>query len=244
MALVVPALLGLGIAAYEMSPVKESDVYWHIRAGRQLLADWTFAGPDPRGHVRHANLGAPSVSCPTSRWLDSTTGGGGRVSRCSSRSRLTFVFAAFWFVARRYATPLELAVLVVLALAGTSGSLTWRPQVLSFGFAAITAGAWYATSRDHRARWWLVPMTWLWACCHGFWFFVPALGLLVGAGMLLDRREWTRSEAPSSSRCPPSASRCSRPWVRGSSQRPLPSTPSPATSRSGSPLPRRTPPTS
>ena len=40
-----------------------------------------------------------------------------------------------------------------------------RPQVLSYLLVAVTTAAWLETRDDGRARWWLVPLTWVWAMC-------------------------------------------------------------------------------
>ena len=77
-----------------------------------------------------------------------------------------------------------------------SGSLSLRPHLVSFALVAVTTGAWLATRRDGRARWWLVPMTWVWACSHGMWFVGVAIGVVALVGL--------SSTAPSAE----------RPWLR------------------------------
>jgi uncharacterized protein (DUF983 family) len=49
-------------------------------------------------------------------------------------------------------------------------------------------GAWWKTAKDLRSRWWLAPMTLLWACSHGLWGVGVLIGLAVIAGLALDRR--------------------------------------------------------
>ena len=51
-----------------------------------------------------------------------------------------------------------------------------RPQVLSYLLIALTVGAWLRTWDDGRLRWWLVPVTWLWAMLHGMWPIGIGLG--------------------------------------------------------------------
>ena len=44
------------------------------------------------------------------------------------------------------------------------------------------------TSADCKARWWLVPLSWLWAATHGMWFLGVAIGVVTVIGMALDQR--------------------------------------------------------
>ncbi len=62
-----------------------------------------------------------------------------------------------------------------------------RPQTLSFLLVAVTAAAWMRTREDGRLRWWLVPLTWVWAMVHGMWPVGIALGVVAVAGLALDR---------------------------------------------------------
>jgi hypothetical protein len=52
---------------------------------------------------------------------------------------------------------------------------------------ALTVFAWLRTREDGRIRWWLVPMTWLWAMCHGMWPVGIGLGVVAVVGLALDR---------------------------------------------------------
>jgi hypothetical protein len=81
------------------------------------------------------------------------------------------------------------------AVFGTSASLTARPQLASFILLAVFVAAWLRTTRDGRARWWLVPLTWIWACSHGFWFVGVMVGVLVVLGMVVDAEQENRARA-------------------------------------------------
>jgi hypothetical protein len=59
--------------------------------------------------------------------------------------------------------------------------------MLTFLFVVVTTEAYLRTLDDGRPRWWLIGVTWLWACCHGLWFLGPAIGFLVVAGQALTR---------------------------------------------------------
>jgi hypothetical protein len=75
--------------------------------------------------------------------------------------------------------------LVVLAAMPT---LSARPQVVSLVLLAVTVHAWLRTWEDGRPRWWLVPLSWVWATAHGLWSAGLLLGVVCVVGLLLDRR--------------------------------------------------------
>src|ERR1019366_8521257 len=89
---------------------------------------------------------------------------------------------------RQAADSVPAIMAALAALVGTGGSLSERPQLVSFVLLAVTVGAWWKTAGDLRPRWWLAPMTFLWACSHGMWGVGVLLGLTVIAGLALDRR--------------------------------------------------------
>ena len=69
-----------------------------------------------------------------------------------------------------------------------------RTPVLLFDAAglclfAVVTGAALATVDDGRPRWWVVPLTWVWACTHGTWILGIAMTALVACAGLLDRRD-------------------------------------------------------
>ena len=181
----LPGLLLLGIALRTLGPVHDPDTWWHIRSGAQLARTWTFVGPDPwhtfatRTWIRHEWL------------LDLAFGSANRIGGLPAVAWLlpamtVAVAGALYAVVRSRAGVLVSTVVTAAALLSMAGSLSLRPQVVSFGFAAVAAGAWLDSARDLRPRWWLLPLTWVWACCHGFWVLSPLIGLLVaGVGVLV-----------------------------------------------------------
>jgi hypothetical protein len=100
---------------------------------------------------------------------------------------LALISALVW-AARQAADSVPAIMAALAALVGTGGSLSERPQLVSFVLLAITVGVWWKTAGDLRPRWWLAPMTFLWACSHGMWGIGVLLGLAVIAGLALDRR--------------------------------------------------------
>jgi len=168
-------------------PVSDPDAWWHLKAGAYVLSHWRFNGPDPwvpfstRPFVLTqwlpevvAQKGYELFGLPAVAWL-----------RCAAM--LALISALVW--AARQASDAVPAIIAALAgLIGAGGSLSERPQLVSFVLLAITVGAWWKTAGDLKPRWWLAPMTFLWACSHGMWGIGVLIGLVVIAGLALDRR--------------------------------------------------------
>ena len=95
-------------------------------------------------------------------------------------------FAVLVVACRDRGTALQSVIGASGAWLGSSASLGPRPQVVSFIFCAITVMMWLRTASDLKARWWLVPLTWIWACSHGMWILGPLIGAVVILGLLLD----------------------------------------------------------
>jgi hypothetical protein len=185
-----PALALFAIAAtvkLGIRQVNDPDVWWHLRTGAYVLSGGSFNGPDhwvpfsTRPFVLTqwlpeviAQKGYSLFGLPAVAWL-----------RCVAM--LALISALVW--ASRQAADTVPAIMAALAgLIGAGGSLSERPQLISFILLAITVGAWWKTAHDLRSRWWLAPMTFLWACSHGLWGVGVLLGLAVIAGLALDRR--------------------------------------------------------
>jgi hypothetical protein len=186
----VPALALFAIAStvkLGIRPVSDPDTWWHLKTGAYVLSHWRFDGPDPwvpfssRPFVLTqwlpevvAEKGYQLFGLPAVAWL-----------RCAAM--LALLSALLW--AARQAADAVPAIMAALAgLIGTGGSLSERPQLVSFVLLAVTVGAWWKTAGDLRPRWWLAPMTFIWACSHGLWGVGVLIGLAVIAGLALDRR--------------------------------------------------------
>ena len=193
----VPALAVFTIAStvkLGVRAVSDPDAWWHLKTGAYLISHWRFNGPDPwvpfssRPFVLTqwlpevvAQKGYQMFGLPAVAWL-----------RCAAM--LALISALVW-TARQAADTVPAIIAALAGLLGTGGSLSERPQLVSFVLFAVTVGAWWKTARDLRPRWWLVPLTFLWACSHGLWGVGVLIGMVVIAGLALDHRLSRRDAA-------------------------------------------------
>jgi hypothetical protein len=168
-------------------PVSDPSPWLHLKVGAFLLDGGRFGLPDPWapfatrayvptewlpaivGQETYQGFGLPGIA-----WL-----------RCAG---ILGLLSALMWSARRSADTATSAVVCLVALVGAYDGLTERPQLVGLVLLAVAVGAWWRTAMDVKPRWWLVPMTWLWACSHGLWIVGIALGLICIGGLLLDRR--------------------------------------------------------
>ena len=182
----VVALVPLFLLFGRSHQIGDPDTFWHIRAGDYLLQTWQFAGPDPwspftaNAWVLHEWV--PELALSLAYRVDGLTG-----VAWAWYVGTVLVALAFYVSCRSQGRIVLSAIATVLALLGAAASLTPRPQLVSIALAAVVTAAWLSTARDGRARWWLVPMTWVWACSHGMWFVSPLVGCAVVLGLLLNR---------------------------------------------------------
>ena len=190
----LPAVVLTLFVLKPLGAVKDPDAYWHVVAGEHLQRTGQFVLDDPFGaatqkvwilnqwlpelfmHGAHTAYGLAGVA-----WL-----------LCLGA---LLVGAAVLAACRRWSSPLVSALVVAVAFVALSGSLSPRPQLVTFALTAVTTSAWLLTREDGRARWWLVPLTWLWACSHGMWFVGPVIGGVVVLGLVLEGRVPVRSAA-------------------------------------------------
>lgn len=194
----VPLIVSLGSALAVMflgiRPVSDDDAWWHLKVGEFLLHGGAFAGPDPwspfaaRPFVLNQWLpeivafqGYEWFGLPAVAWL-----------RCVA---ILLLFTALLWCTRHVADTVPALITALAALLGTAGGLGERPQLVSFIMLAVWVGASWRTAEDLRPRWWLIPLTWVWASSHGLWFTGIGIGVMVLAGLMLDRRLKLRSAA-------------------------------------------------
>jgi hypothetical protein len=183
------ALMYLGVR-----PVSDDDTWWHLKVGEYLLHGGAFSGPDPwnpfatRPFVLNQWLpevigfkGYEWFGLPALAWL-----------RCVA---IMLVFTGILWCTRHVADTIPALIVALAALIGTAGGLGVRPQLVSLIMLAVWVGASWRTAEDLRPRWWLIPLTWVWACSHGLWLTGIGVGAVVVAGLWLDRRVTVRAAA-------------------------------------------------
>ncbi|WP_156409795.1 hypothetical protein [Nocardioides sp. Soil796] len=179
-------LLMVMVVRQASRPLSDSDTFWHLRLGEQIWNARSLATPDwSTGDDR---------SWVLTQWLPEVVAsrfeawfGLAGVAWLFGACLLALVVAVF-FTCRRQAGLLASAFAAGLSMIAMSASLSPRPHMVTYILLAVTVGAWLSTGADLRPRWWLLPMTWLWACSHGMWFTGPLIGLVMVAGLRLDGR--------------------------------------------------------
>lgn len=168
-------------------PLRDPDVWWHIVMGHAYLDG---------SSVRHPGAMSPfgTEDWHSRDWLtqmamalsDSAFGLSGVAWLLGFA--LVVLFIATFRLCRRAVPFGPASVATGTAFFGMIGSLSPRPQVVSFILLAVTVGALLRTVDDLRPRWWLAPLAALWACTHGLWFLVLVLQVLMMIGLIMDRR--------------------------------------------------------
>ena len=166
--------------------VADPSPWLHLRVGAFLLDGGRFGVPDPWApFASHAYV-------PT-QWLPSVvvaqgydTFGIAAVVWSRGVAIVALTVAVLWLT--RLVSRSAVAVPVTVAtVAAAWGGLAERPQLVGFVLLVLAIGAWWRTGIDHRARWWVVPLTWLAASTHGVWVLGLVVGGLVVLGLGLGR---------------------------------------------------------
>src|SRR3954454_920159 len=182
------------VARRAVAPIRDPDDWWHLRLGNDLISQRSLSTPD------HWSSFATVSWVPTEPLPEVVAA---YVQRGFGYAGVAWLFGlgavlvvlAVQVTNRREAAPLPATVATVLFLLPAYGSVTPRPQLVSFVLLSVTLAAWLQTDRDLRPRWWLVPLTFVWSLCHGFWFIGAAYGFLFLAGIALSRRADLRTLA-------------------------------------------------
>lgn len=163
------------------------DLWLHLRVGEELREGVRFQRlPDPLA------LLADRPYLPT-QWLSEVAGSvvheafgvaGLHVLRWLA---IVLLAGAVHRTVRRWAGPGTSVVVTLGVLVATAAGWGERPQLLGLVLEAVVVLLWSGTLQDGRARWSLVPLTWLWAMCHGSWPIGVGVGGLVVLALLVSR---------------------------------------------------------
>lgn len=177
----------VGMVQVAAVPLSNTDTYFHLRFGHELLSGWMPWNPGTISSVGTREW------VPT-QWLSEVVmaaaerlGGLAAVVWLFGAVLIAFTLTLFFVFRHRVGAGLAASLAIITMLACLYG-LSARPQLLSYLFMAVVAHAWLRTVDDDRPRWWLVPLTWLWAMCHGMWPLAIVFGLAVTFGLGLDGR--------------------------------------------------------
>lgn len=180
----IPILIGvIGIA---VRPISDPDAWWNLRTGQWLRQTWRFAGPDPFSTFS-------SHDFVLTEWAgDLVTSIGydlvGPSAIIFLRALSVIAMAALFLISARREADLIPAVMATFFGLFTALAVGQRPLAAGVVFTAVAVILWRRSAADVRPSWWLVPLSWVWACTHGSWSIGPVIGVVTFAGLLLDRR--------------------------------------------------------
>ncbi len=184
--LVVLSVILLRLTLAAALPLEDPDVWWHLRLGNEFRHGWSLLHPDQLSTFATVRW-APTQWLPevAASWVEQHVGLPG-VAWLYGAGLVGFVLSVF-VVCRRRASLLPAVLATGLAVGVATASLSPRPQIISFALLALTVGAWLNSAESGRPPWLLVPLTWVWAMCHGMWFTAVLVGIGVVLAMALER---------------------------------------------------------
>ena len=187
---VIPIVVA-GLVSFAAPVLNDGDSFWHVTAGRWMLAHgavphadpftYTFAG---RPWVAHEWLSEIAMALA---WLAAGWAGVMLLTGLCTGA-LTAVMGR-WLV--RWMPPEAAALGVLVGLAGVAPDLLARPHTFVLPLLALwTVGLLQARSDGRAPSVWLVPLMALWANMHGSVILGLALGGAFGLEALLDLPRW------------------------------------------------------
>ncbi|MEO6029017.1 MAG: tetratricopeptide repeat protein [Candidatus Binatia bacterium] len=175
-AIVAPVLVVLLAVAFSMHRLEDFDTWFHLAAGRLMLASGTWPAANT------FSLTAPDYPWVDLHWIFQlvlyaawTLAGVNGVIVLAAMLTATTALVLYG-VARRFVPPMLAAFLVAVALTISSPRFVPRPELLSFLYFAVYLALLEGYPRNGRAIFLLIPLQILWANTQGIF----AVGLALG----------------------------------------------------------------
>ena len=181
-------ILGLGLLAMAARGVHDPDVWWHLRAGQEIVASHQVPHQDSFSYTRY---GQPWIA---HEWLSEVifylifraTGWAGLMLAFAALIAATFLLL-YWHCSGR---PYVAGLVVALGAIATIPSWGVRPQMFSMLLAAIFLWlldkARASDTGQLRFLWWTPVLMLLWVNLHGGFLLGPALMAITLAGWLVE----------------------------------------------------------
>ena len=185
----VGLLTGLLVLGSASVPLRDTDLYWHLLAGRDLASGtsplavgegWSFADDRPWASTQWlAELALYGIHQV-----------GGWAALAAFRVvTLAVVLGILGWTTLRGRPALLASGPFLFAAFSVWLSSEERPQQVTYIGAAVLGGVLLTgVTKGNVPRWWvLLPLTLIWANVHGGWVLVPGVMALIGLGRLVDR---------------------------------------------------------
>jgi hypothetical protein len=184
------ALLGFVVGS---RPITDTSFLTHLATGRLIVERASVPSADPYSYV------AAGETWTVQSWLASVvyavldgTAGGWSIRLLNGVAGAAIVLGLWRLVApaRQLLTRVGLVGLALLI-----GTYLWPPRPLLLGLVGLVAVLMVA--QGLRARWWLIPIFWLWVNIHGSFVLGLVLLVAVAAGAAIDERRapWDELQA-------------------------------------------------
>ena len=174
------------------TPLTNTDTYFHLRFGHEFVTGkWSIRDPGSVSSFATADW-VPTQWLPqvlmakVEDWF-----GLAGVAWLAGLLFLTLA-VTYFVVARRLADPMIATAFMVLGLCASAAGMSMRPQVISYVLVAVTTSVWLHARTTGRPPWLLVPLTWVWAMCHGMWPAGLVIGVVVALTAPVDDRSVNR----------------------------------------------------
>lgn len=189
--LIVSAVTAAGVAAFALiglTPLRDPDLWWHLRTGAELQDGSPFVthGGTPMGHETmwiRAQWGSDLVL----KTVFDLAGYSGLL--IVHITVLGCVALAIIHTALRVRRGIPALIMAAVALSALVPYSTERPQLVSFALLPLFTLRLLRSVESGDADWSLIPIVWVWSWFHGLW----SAALLLYAALLVAVL-WTRRD--------------------------------------------------